>query len=65
LRFFITSTGQNHPENAFKEIDLPWVKTVLGLILKKLYEDADVFVVLVLPPSPVFFCGAASLARPT
>jgi hypothetical protein len=48
LRFFITSTGQNHPENAFKEIDSPWVKTVLGFILKKLYVGAGVFIVLVL-----------------
>jgi hypothetical protein len=31
----------NRPENAFKEIDSPRVKTVLGLRLKKLYEDAE------------------------
>jgi hypothetical protein len=38
---------QNRPQNAFKEIDSPWVKTVLGAILKKLYVSAGVFVVLV------------------
>jgi hypothetical protein len=37
----------NHPENSFKEIDSPWVKTLPGSILKKLYVSAGVFVVLV------------------
>ena len=31
----------NRPENAFKEIDSPRVKTVLCFILKKLYEDPE------------------------
>jgi hypothetical protein len=37
----MTSTGQNRPENAFKEIDSWGVKTELVSILKNLYGDED------------------------
>jgi hypothetical protein len=43
----MTSTGQIRPENAFKEMDSPRVKTASGSILKKLYMSAGVSVVLV------------------
>jgi hypothetical protein len=39
----MTSTGQNRPENAFKELDSPRVKTLLGCILKKLYLGKGLF----------------------
>jgi len=39
----MTSTGQNRPENVFKEVDSPPVKTWLGCILKKLYVGEGLF----------------------
>ena len=39
----MTSTGQNRPENAFKEVDSSRVKTLLACILKKLYLGKGLF----------------------